>query len=90
MFRRTAVLLALTALLGACGDDGGGDEASEQPGNPDVYARIAATEDCAELQGEFDTAMTNAEAQEAGPAEREVPMAYAEAAQARIEELDCP
>lgn len=90
MWKITASLL-LVAVLGACsGEDDGGGSAEERPGSADVYARIEAMTDCGELQGEFDTAMANVERQEAGSDEREIPMAYAEAAQARIEDLDCP
>lgn len=65
------------------------DEPDDRPGNPDVYERIETSTDCVALQAEFDTAMDNVERYEAGSPEREVPMAYAEAANDRIEELGC-
>lgn len=53
----------------------------ERPGNAAVYERIEAETDCGALQDEFDTA-------EAGPpSDWKVP--YMEAADARMQELDC-
>lgn len=58
-------------------------------GNPDVYAKIEAMTDCAELQREFDVAMDNAERRRPGDQLRDVSMAYAKAADTRLEKLGC-
>ena len=88
MHKRLAVV-ALALIAAACGSDDDEGSAEERPGSPDVYARIEATSDCAELQTQFDTAMDNVERYEAGSPQREAPMAYAEAAEDRRQELDC-
>lgn len=88
--KKPITVLLLVLVLAACSsDDDNGSSNSDRPGSPDVYARIEAMTDCGELQAEFDTAMDNVERYEAGSSQREVPMAYAEAAQERIEDLDC-
>src|SRR5688500_10119451 len=91
---RTLTLIAVLAALVVVGC--GGDDTSDRPGNTSdrpgkaaVYERIDATTSCAELQREFDTAMDNVERYPGGAPKRDVPMTYADAAQSRIEALDC-
>lgn len=79
-----AAALAAAIVLPGCG---GSDQ---KPGNQAVYDRISATSDCAKLQTEFDTAMSNHDRYAAGDERRKVPLAYAKAAQDRIEKLGCP
>lgn len=74
--------LALVVLLIAC-------EPKPRIGDATVYQRIESTTDCAALQREFDTAMTNVERLPAGDERRKVPMSYAEAADKRMEALHC-
>lgn len=92
----TAAVLAALLLLGACGgdDDKAPAErpATEQPekkenrpGNPAVYERIEALTDCGALQKEFDIAMDTYDRRK-----EDHSLAYAKAAQARIEALKCP
>lgn len=77
----------LVALLAAAGC-GGSDENAEV-GNPAVFERIEAESDCVKLQSEFDTSMDNVERFEPGADERDVPLAYAKAAEDRMNELGC-
>lgn len=82
-----AVALLATTLAVGCG---GTDSASKKPGNPAVYERIEATSDCGQLQHEFDTAMANFDRVPKGTDRSTTSLAYAEAAQARIEKVGCP
>jgi hypothetical protein len=63
-------------LLAGCGSE---------PGNPDVYARINAMTDCAELQREFD----QADANRSLPTDDDIPIAYMKAADERMDEIGC-
>lgn len=78
-----ALVLAVM-LLSACAP-----RATERIGSPEVYARIEAITDCEALQREFDGAMTNAEARQHGDPLRKVSIAYADAAEDRMEKIGC-
>lgn len=80
------VSVALASSLAACG----GDDNSKRPGSPAVYDRIDSTSDCTKLQREFDTAMRNHDRVPKGGEQRVTSLAYAQAAQTRIEAVKCP
>lgn len=83
MQRILVCLVAVAAIiLPGCGE-------TEKPGNQAVYDRIEATSDCAKLQREFDVAMTNHD-RATNDEQQKTSLAYAEAAQDRIEKLTCP
>jgi hypothetical protein len=88
------IILLILAAIGGVFDSTGGnsgtsDDTSGVQGNPDVYERIASETDCGVLQMEFDQAMDNAEARQPGDPLRAVSLDYADAADARLEELGC-
>lgn len=87
------IVLILAALGGffdsTAGEGGSVDDNSEVQGNPDVYERIEAETDCGVLQSEFDQAMNNAEARQPGDPLRDISLDYADAANARLEEVGC-
>lgn len=91
--RRYMVVIALSVGLVACG--GGDDGSTDQPGSPEVYARIAAETDCQILQDEFDRAADNfdravAADEPAGEGtEREWTVAYMKAADERMAAIGC-
>jgi hypothetical protein len=70
-------------------DTGEAPFSAQRPGNPAVYERIAGLTDCAALQDELDTAMTNAELRERGDPIRTVSIAYAEFTAERMDDLAC-
>jgi hypothetical protein len=81
--------------------DGDGDDAEDaEPlspeearaaGTPEVYERIASTEDCAKLADEHEAHQSNADGYFADDPERgPIFQAYADAAKERMEELNCP
>jgi len=80
--------IAVTVLVGGCGDTG--DKTSDRPGNPAVYDRIDAMSSCDDLQHEFDVAMANHDRAPSGSDKRSTSLAYAQAAQARMEAVKCP
>jgi len=85
-----AGLLVAAIILPGCGSDSSsGGSNGEKPGNQQVYDRINGLKDCGKLQSEFDQAMDNAEARAPGDKLRDVSLAYADAAQKRIEKLGC-
>lgn len=63
--------------------------AETRPGNPDVYARIEAMTDCGDLQEQFDIAMDSADRRDSGDPLRTASLAYAKAADDRMQKLDC-
>ena len=81
---RIAALLIVPLLLAACATD-------EKPrvGNQAVYDRIDALTTCDELQTEFDTAMDNVERRQPGDPLRDVSLAYATYADARMRAGGC-
>jgi hypothetical protein len=89
--KKMCVAVGLALLLSACGGaaDSGATEEETKPGNAAVYERIAGLTDCAELQAEFDTASANNDAAEPGTDEHKATTAYMEAADARMQEVDC-
>ena len=78
--------VALAALLAGCGER---EPAETRPGQADVYERIEAHTDCADLRREIDLYVGNAERAPAGDPRRVPPMAYAQAAHDRMAELGC-
>ena len=83
----TSRWVALT--LAACVALSGGNKSTPaKPGDPEVYKRIAATKDCAELQREFDTASANHDRAATG-VQRETATAYMTAADERMREVGC-
>lgn len=79
-----ALTITLTAaLLAAC------SSTADQPGSPDVYARIASTSDCATLQGEFDTASSNHDRAPAGSPQAEAATGYMKASDQRMRDVGC-
>lgn len=98
--RKTLTMLAAIAALTACSstaqetDSGGAAESSTpageaRPGDPAVYQRIDGATDCAGLQQEFDTASDSHDRADAGSDQAEWAVAYMQAADARMKELDC-
>lgn len=85
-----AGLLSL-ALVGCGGAPSGeGDHpGAGKPGSPKVYAEIAASKSCQKLQATFNRAMDSVERRESGDPLRDVSLAYAEAADARMEAVGC-
>ena len=77
-FLAAVVVVSLTA----CAEDA-------EPGNPAVYDRIEAETNCSALQDEFDTAMAAAEGRRSGDDMRDASLAYAKAADRRMESLGC-
>ena len=74
-------------MLAGCGDGGGGG--GDRPGSTDVYAEIEAETDCDKLQTDFDRNMDDFDRRESGDPLRDVVLSYAEAADARMEEVGC-
>lgn len=62
---------------------------NDRPGEPSVYARIAILTDCADLQTEFDVAALNTDRMQDAGDDAAAPIAYMEAANARMEDLGC-
>lgn len=81
--RWVALTLAACVALSGCNKS-----APAKPGDPEVYKRIAATKDCAELQREFDTASANHDRAATG-VQRETATAYMTAADERMREVGC-
>lgn len=81
-----AAITAALLLVGACSS---GDDSADRPGEPSVYNRIAALDDCAALQEEFDRAAANNDRAEPGTAEHKATLGYMKAAEARRDELNC-
>lgn len=75
-----SIVLVLAVLVASCGNSSPSDTES-RPGNPEVYERIAAETDCAELQASFDRAYS-------GP-RRPWRVDYMEAADDRMREIGC-
>lgn len=89
-WRPIAISLLLLAAVSGCGSTNDGSAAEGRPGNQAVYLRIAQIRSCDRLQGEFDRAMDNADARPAGDGLRDISLSYADAAEARMQDLDCP
>jgi hypothetical protein len=83
------IILAVSGALEGMGGDSGSDPSQRRQGDPAVYERIESEAECQALQGEFDQAMDNAEARQPGDPLPDVSLDYAEAADARLEEVDC-
>lgn len=83
--KRIFALAALSTAI-ACSST---PKAETKPGNPEVYASIAAQTNCTKLQESFDTSMENHDRYPAGDSRREAPLAYANAADERMKELNC-
>ena len=83
------VLAISAAVIASCALVGCGGEASDQPGSPAVYDRIAGLTDCSALQHEFDVASTNHDRASAGSRQAQTAAAYMEAADDRMKQLDC-
>lgn len=81
--RWVALTLAACVALSGCNKS-----TPAKPGDPEVYKRIAATKDCAELQREFDTASANHDRAATG-VQRETATAYMTAADERMREVGC-
>jgi hypothetical protein len=81
---KALILLTAVAALTACGST-----TEDRPGDPGVYERIAASEDCAALQKEFDTASANHDRAEAGSDQGGGAPAYMKAADERMGEVGC-
>jgi len=79
------IIVLILAAIGGLFDSTAGEVHS----NPDVYERIGAETDCGVLQAEFDQAMDNAEARQPGDPLRDISLDYADAADARLEEVGC-
>jgi hypothetical protein len=65
------------------------DYMDEYGGNPDVYARILSSTDCATLQNEFDQAEENLTLQEPGTPEYSWGLGYMKASDDRMREIGC-
>jgi hypothetical protein len=65
------------------------DYIKEYGGNPEVYARIAASNDCAALQNEFDQAEQNLSLQAPGTPEYKWGLGYMKASDDRMKEIGC-
>ncbi len=74
--------LLLLGVLAACGDDAAADDP--------VLGRIAALDTCTEAQAEFDTAYRDNSRAAPGTERRRATLEYMQAAQERLEELNCP
>ncbi len=85
---RRLVLSTLLVVVGSAVSGCGGEE--EQPGSPEVYARIEMTENCGALQETYERAAGNNETAEEGSAEFDVTLGYMQAALKRMEDLGCP
>jgi len=85
----TVAVCATILLLSGCGSSSEPTTTPSLPGEPDVYARIAAETDCAALQDEFDTADAAHERADAGSHAAEVALSYMQAADDRMEEVGC-
>ncbi len=71
----------LLGVLAGCG----GDAAANDP----VLGRIAALDTCSEAQAEFDTAYRDNTRSAPGTERRRTTLEYMQAAQERLEELNC-
>lgn len=80
--KRALLVSAVAVLVGGCA-------ASDQPGGAAVYDRIGGLSDCAALQQEFDTAYRDNSRAEPGSEQFDVTLSYMNAAQDRMEEVDC-
>jgi hypothetical protein len=64
-------------------------EEAREEGNPETYARIEGLKDCDALTRERDAAKANAETRKDNPRRVSILESYAEAAEDRMDELDC-
>lgn len=81
--RWVALTLAACVALSGCNKS-----TPAKPGDPEVYKRIAATKDCAELQREFDTASASHD-RATNQTQREWTTGYMTAADERMREVGC-
>jgi len=98
--RAAAIAAAVLVALAGCGSETEGevhnlDNPTTTAAAPSVAVQARIQEemlslmDCPEVQATIDQALDNAERYPAGDSRRQIPLAYAEAGQARLEDLGC-